>query len=88
MFNGKNSHFISLFSLKVTPKFSFTNFAACSIAINVFRLRHLGPPYAAMERRLFAVDRLANRHPCLERGFASVIKLTKMPVPTAAPQSP
>ena len=88
LFSGKNSHFMSLFSLKVTPKLSFTNFVACSIARKVFRLQHLGPPCSAMERRVFAVERLANRHSCLERGFASVIKLTKMPVPTAAPQSP
>ncbi len=58
------------------------------MAKKAFRLQHLGPPCCAIVRRLLAVIRLLSFHSCIDNGVELVIKLMKMPVPTAAPQFP
>lgn len=75
-------------ALMAMPKFDFTNFTASLRAKNVFLLQHLGPPWFAMVRRLLAVIRLLNLHAFIDNGVEFVIRLMKMPVPTAAPQFP
>jgi hypothetical protein len=47
-----------------------------------------GTPLFTIENRLLAVIRLLNRHSSFDKGVAFGTMLTKIPVPTAAPQFP
>jgi len=63
-------------------------FTTVSIAKNVSLLQQRGPPRLAIEIKLSAVILLDIFHSPFDRGVALVIRLIKMPVPTAAPQAP
>ncbi|OQC71003.1 MAG: hypothetical protein BWX50_00681 [Euryarchaeota archaeon ADurb.Bin009] len=51
-------------------------------------MQHRGPPWRAIVIRLRAVIWFASDHSCFFKGVDPVIRLTKMPVPIAAPQVP
>ena len=83
-----NRHEIRSGSGSPIPISEERNLTAERRARNVFRLQHRGPPCRAISRRARAVIRFESLHSSRESGVVPVITLIKIPVPTAAPQSP